>query len=174
MEDVAGLAGGKTVLIHAGAGGVGGFAIQYAKHVGATVWSTASAGNYDHVKSLGADHVIDYNAVGFTEEVPACDVVYDTIGGEVHARSVDVVKPGGKLVHVAPPPPDFKSPRDDIEILRPNIGRDRAHMDRISELVDAGAVRPLPITHMRLEEAAEAHRLSQSGHVRGKIVLGVR
>lgn len=174
MEDVAGLARGQTVLIHGGAGGVGGFAIQYAKHVGATVWSTASAGNHEHVKALGADHVVDYNAVDFTGVVPPCDVVYDTIGGEVHAKSVGVLKPGGKLVHVAPPPADFVSPRDDIEILRPVVGRDRAHMERIAELVGAGAVRPLPITHMRLEETAEAHRLSQTGHVRGKIVLDVR
>jgi NADPH:quinone reductase-like Zn-dependent oxidoreductase len=174
MEDEAELSASQMVLIHAGAGGVGGFAIQYAKHVGATVWSTASAANHDYVKGLGADEVIDYNAVDFAEAAPPCDVVYDTVGGDVQAKSVLVLKPGGRLVHVAPPPADFKNPRDDIEIIRPNVGRDRAHMERIAELVGAGAVRPMPITHMPLAETAAAHELSQTGHVRGKIVLDVR
>lgn len=173
MEDVAELSAGQTVLIHAGAGGVGGFAIQYAKHVGATVYSTASARNHDYVKGLGADEVIDYTARDFTEAVPPCDVVYDTVGGEVQARSYEVLKPGGRLVHVAPGPPGFQPPRDDVELLRPNVGRDRQHMERIAELVTNGAVRPLEMTRMKLAETAAAHELSQTGHVRGKIVLDI-
>jgi NADPH:quinone reductase-like Zn-dependent oxidoreductase len=174
MEDVAELSAGQTVLIHAGAGGVGGFAIQYARHVGATVYSTASAANHDYVKSLGADEVIDYTATDFTEAVPPCDVVFDTVGGDVQARSYAVLKPGGRLVHVAPGPQDFKPPRDDVELLRPAVGRDRRHMDRIAELVAEGAVCPLEITHMKLAETAAAHKVSQTGHVRGKIVLDIQ
>ena len=173
LEDVAELSAGQTILIHAGAGGVGGFAIQYAKHVGATVYSTARARNHDYVLGLGADHVIDYTARDFTEAVPPCDVVFDTVGGEVQARSYAVLKPGGKLVHVAPGPQDFQPPRDDVELLRPNVGRDRRHMERIRELVEQGAVRPLDIAHMKLAETAAAHELSQTGHVRGKIVLDI-
>jgi NADPH:quinone reductase-like Zn-dependent oxidoreductase len=173
MEDVAELSAGQTVLIHAGAGGVGGFAIQYARHVGATVYSTASAANHDYVKALGADEVIDYTAGDFADSVPPCDVVFDTVGGEVQARSYAVLKPGGRLVHVAPGPQDFTPPRDDVELLRPAVGRDRQHMERIAELVAEGAVRPLEITHMKLAETAAGHELSQTGHVRGKIVLDI-
>ena len=173
MEDVVELSAGQTVLIHAGAGGVGGFAIQYARHVGATVYSTASAANHDYVKALGADEVIDYTAGDFADSVPPCDVVFDTVGGEVQARSYAVLKPGGRLVHVAPGPQDFTPPRDDVELLRPAVGRDRQHMERIAELVAEGAVRPLEITHMKLAETAAGHELSQTGHVRGKIVLDI-
>ncbi len=174
LEDVAKLAAGETVLVHAGAGGVGGFAVQYAKHVGARVYATASAQNHDYVKSLGADEVIDYTARDFTEAVPECDVVYDTIGGDVHARSFSVLKPGGRLIYIARPPDGFEQPRDDVEVLRPQVGRDRRHLERINELVAAGAVRAPEITRFPLAEVAAAHELSKTGHVRGKIVLDVR
>ncbi len=174
LEDVARLSRGQKILIHAGAGGVGGFALQFAKFVGAHVITTASAGNTDYVKSLGADEVIDYTAQDFAEIVSGCDVVYDTIGGEVHRRSFAVLKPGGKLIHIAPPPPDMTSPRDDVTVIRPQVDRDRAHMDRICELVAEGAVRPPEIKTMTLAETEAAHVLSKAGHVRGKIVLTVR
>lgn len=174
LEDVAELSSGQKILIHAGAGGVGSFALQFARHVGAHVITTASAANHDYVRALGADEVIDYNAQDFTELVSDCDVVYDTMGGEVHRRSFQVLKPGGKLIHIAPPPADFTPPRDDVNVIRPQVGRDRAHMDRISELVAAGAVRPPEIRTMPLAETEAAHELSRTGHVRGKIVLVVR
>ena len=174
LEDVAKLASGQKILIHAGAGGVGGFALQYARHVGAHAITTASPANHDYVRSLGADEVIDYNTQDFAEIVSGCDVVYDTMGGEVHRKSFAVLKPGGKLIHVAPPPPDMTPPRDDVTVIRPQVDRDRAHMDRISELVAAGAVRPPEIATMPLAETEAAHRLSKTGHMRGKIVLEVR
>ncbi|MGH7029985.1 MAG: NADP-dependent oxidoreductase, partial [Stellaceae bacterium] len=83
VEDTAKLKRGETILIQGGAGGVAGFAIQLAKHLGATVITTASARNHDYVKSLGADRAIDYNAQDFTKQVADCDVVFDTVGGEV-------------------------------------------------------------------------------------------
>jgi len=174
LEDVARLAKGQKILVHAGAGGVGSFALQYARHVGAHVITTASAANHDYVRALGADEVIDYNAQDFTEVVSDCDVVYDTMGGEVHRRSFAVLKPGGKLIHIAPPPPDMTPPRDDVTVIRPQVDRDRAHMDRITELVAQGAVRPPEIRTLPLAETEAAHELSKSGHVRGKIVLVVR
>lgn len=174
LEDVAKLSSGETILVHAAAGGVGGFAVQYAKHAGARVIATASAGNHDYVQSLGADQVIDYNTEDFIRAAPQCDVVYDTVGGDVHARSFSVLKPGGRLIYIARPPDGFTAPRDDVQVLRPAVGRDRPHLERISELVADGAVRAPEITHMKLSEAAAAHDLSRAGHVRGKIVFDVR
>jgi NADPH:quinone reductase-like Zn-dependent oxidoreductase len=174
LEDDAKLQAGEAVLIHGGAGGVGSFAVQYAKHMGARVVVTASAGNHDYVCGLGADQVIDYTSQDFAEAVSDCDVVFDTIGGEVHARSYGVLKPGGRLIHIAPGPAGFDPPRDDIRVSRADVQRDRAHLRRILELAESGAVRPPPIQHFALAEAAAAHELSQTGHVRGKLVLDVR
>src|SRR5882762_6610612 len=95
LEDTARLKRGETILIQGGAGGVAGFAIQLARHIGATVVTTASARNHDYVRKLGADRVIDYNTQDFTAAVSDCDVVFDTVGGEVQVRSYKVLKPGG-------------------------------------------------------------------------------
>ena len=167
------LAAGETVLIQAGAGGVGGFAVQYAKHIGAVVYATASARNHDYVRELGADEVIDYTIQDFTQAVPPCDVVYDTIGGEVHERSFAVLKPGGRLAHVAPPPDGFEPPKE-VTVVRPNVTRDRKHLERIADLVEAGGMRPMEVVPMKLADAQDAHRLSEKGHVRGKIVFQIR
>ncbi len=174
LEDVAKLSAGETVLIHAAAGGVGGIAVQYARHVGARVYATASRHNHDYVRSLGADEVIDYTTEDFTAAVPECDVVYDAVGGDVHARSFSVLKTGGRLVYIARPPDGFEAPRDDVRVLRPQVGRDRQHLERLNALVAEGAIRAPEITRMPLAEVAAAHELSKTGHVRGKIVLEVR
>ena len=171
--DTVGLASGETTLIHAAAGGVGGFAVQYAKHLGATVYATASARNHDYVRDLGADEVIDYGLEDFTQAVPKCDVVYDTIGGKVHEQSFAVLKPGGRLAYVAAPPAGFRPP-DNVTVKRPNVTRDPRHLDRISELYAAGAVKPMAVTEMALADAADAHKLSAEGHVRGKLVFKIR
>ncbi|MGB0576425.1 MAG: NADP-dependent oxidoreductase [Alphaproteobacteria bacterium] len=173
LDDVAGLKSGETILVHAAAGGVGGFAVQYAKSVGAKVFTTASAPNHDYVKSLGADVVIDYRNQDFTEIAKDCDVVYETVGGEVQARSVSVLKPGGRLVYITKPPEGFIPP-DHIEYLRPKVPRDGGHMSFISKLVDQGAVWAPEITEMPLDQIKKAHELSATEHVRGKIVINVR
>ncbi|MFI4936203.1 MAG: NADP-dependent oxidoreductase [Caulobacterales bacterium] len=170
LEDTAKLQRGETILIQGGAGGVAGFAIQLAKHIGATVITTASAGNADYVLKLGADQVIDYNTQDFTKLARDCDVVFDTVGDEVQARSYDVLKPGGRLVFIAPPKPGFE-PRKDVETLRPAVTRDRAHLERMVALLEAGAVWPPTITRYRLEDAAAAHRVAESRHLQGKLVL---
>src|SRR3984885_11839561 len=108
VEDTARLQAGETIFIQGGAGGVAGFAIQLAKYLGATVITTTSAANADYVRGLGADRVIDYNKEDFTKTVSGCDVVFDTVGDEVQLRSYDVLKPGGRLVWVAPAPEGFK------------------------------------------------------------------
>jgi NADPH:quinone reductase-like Zn-dependent oxidoreductase len=174
VEDTAQLKPGETILIQGGAGGVAGFAIQFAKHLGATVITTASARNHAYVRSLGADRAIDYSTQDFTTTVHDCDVVFDTVGGEVQVRSYAVLKSGGRLVWIAAAPPGFQPARKDVEVLRPNVKRDRVHLERMLALYDRGAVWPPAITRYSLADAAEAHRVSEGRHLQGKLVLMVR
>ncbi len=174
LEDTAHLKAGETILIQGGAGGVAGFAIQLAKHIGATVITTASARNHDYVRALGAHRVIDYNAEDFTKSVAGCDVVFDTVGGEVQVKSYSVLRPGGRLVWIAAAPAGFVPSHKDIEVLRPRVARDRAHLERMKMLYEEGAVWPPAVTSYKLADAAEAHRVSESRHLQGKLVLMVR
>jgi NADPH:quinone reductase-like Zn-dependent oxidoreductase len=174
IEDAAELQRGQTILIQGGAGGVAGFAIQLAKHIGARVITTASTSNHNYVRSLGADQIIDYQIEDFTAVGPVCDVVFDTVGGDVRAGCYKVLKPGGKLVWIAPAPDGFQPPRDDVATMRPDVVRDRAHLKRMLALLDAGAVRPPMITRFKLSDAVDAHRISESRHLQGKLVLIVR
>jgi hypothetical protein len=174
LEDTAQLKRGETILIHGGAGGVASFAIQLAKHIGATVITTASRANHEYVRKLGADRVIDYQTEDFTKVADPCDVVFDTVGGEVQVRSYDVLKPDGRLVWIAAAPASFQPSRSDVKVLRPRVDRDRAHLERMVELLEAGAVWPPAITRYKLADAAEAHRVSEGRHLQGKLVLEVR
>lgn len=174
LEETARLKAGEKILIQGGAGGVASFAIQLAKHIGARVITTASAGNHAYVRDLGADQVIDYRSEDVIKAVSGCDVVFDTVGGDVRNGSYAVLKPGGRLVWIAPAPEGFRPPRRDVETLRPNVARDRAHLQRIAALVEAGAIRPPSITRYRLADAAQAHRVSEARHLQGKLVLMVR
>jgi NADPH:quinone reductase-like Zn-dependent oxidoreductase len=174
IEDTLKLKAGETILIQGGAGGVASFAIQLAKHLGARVITTASASNQDYVSGIGADEIIDYNAVDFTKVVKDCDAVFDTVGGDVAQRSFAVLKSGGRAAFIGSgaqaPTPD----RGDVVALRPSVERDRPHLERIVALVASGAVRPPEVTRYRLSEAAAAHQVSQSRHFRGKLVFVVR
>jgi NADPH:quinone reductase-like Zn-dependent oxidoreductase len=174
LEDTAKLKPGETILIQGGGGGVAGFAIQLAKHIGATVITTASAHNHDYVRQLGAVRVIDYNQEDFSKVVADCDVVFDTVGGDVQVRSYAVLKPGGRLVWIAPAPTGFEPIRRDVQVLRPGVARDRAHLERMLALLEAGAVSPPAITRYKLADVAEAHRVSESRHLQGKLVFEVR
>jgi NADPH:quinone reductase-like Zn-dependent oxidoreductase len=174
IEDTGKLKRGETILIQGGAGGVAGFAIQLAKHIGAQVITTASANNHAYVRRLGADRVIDYNKEDFTKSVSGCDMVFDTVGGDVRPGCYTVLKPGGRLVFISPTPDGFKPPRGDVETLRPAVARDRAHLEHMLALLDQGAITPPPIVRYKLVDAAEAHRVSEARHLQGKLVLVVR
>lgn len=174
VEDALQLKKGETILIQGGAGGVAGFAIQLSKHIGARVITTASARNHDYVRSLGADQIIDYNTQDFTKAVSGCDAVFDTVGGDVEQRSFAVLKPGGRAAFIASGAKAPTSPRNDVRSLRPNVKRDRPHLDRIMALLKAGAVTVPEITLFPLSEAAAAHKISQARHLRGKLVFRVR
>jgi NADPH:quinone reductase-like Zn-dependent oxidoreductase len=174
IEDTLKLKAGETILIQGGAGGVASFAIQLAKHLGARVITTASASNHDYLRKVGADEIIDYNAVDFTKVVKDCDAVFDTVGGDVAQRSFAVLKPGGRAAFIASGAQAPKPERGDVIALRPSVGRDRPHLERIVALVAAGAVRPPEVTRYKLSDAVAAHEVSQSRHFRGKLVFVVR
>jgi NADPH:quinone reductase-like Zn-dependent oxidoreductase len=174
LEDTLKLKRGETILIQGGAGGVAGFAIEFAKHLGARVITTCSAANVDYVRSLGADEVIDYNAQNFTRVVSGCDAVFDTVGGDVAKQSFAVLKPGGRAAFIASGAEAPKPDRGDVTALRPPVPRSRKAMERIAELYVAGAIKPPEVKLYKLAQAADAHRLSQARHFRGKLVFQVR
>ena len=174
IEDTLQLARGETILIQGGAGGVAGFAIQLAKHIGARVITTTSAANRDYVRGLGADEIIDYRTEDFTQKVSACDAVFDTVGGEVALKSFTVLRSGGRAAFIASGASAPASPRPDVQSYRPKVGRDRPHLERIVALVLSGAVRSPEIQRYPLSAAAAAHAISEARHVRGKLVFDVR
>jgi NADPH2:quinone reductase len=156
------------VLVHAGAGGVGGFAIQIARKRRAEVWTTCSAGNADFCLGLGAHHVIDYTREDFTCAGPIFDVVFDTVGGSVHRRSSEVLKPGAILVFLQAAPAEPVA-RKDVRVKLADI---RATSERLQALMDFRFQVPIQ-ARFPLERAAEAYELSRGGHARGKILLNV-
>ncbi|NKB57629.1 MAG: zinc-binding dehydrogenase [Alphaproteobacteria bacterium] len=174
IEDTLQLKRGETILIQGGAGGVAGFAIALARYLGARVITTASAVNHDYLRSLGADEIIDYNALDFTKVVSECEAVFETVGGDVAKRSFNVLAPGGRAAFIASGAKAPESPREDVHSLRPAVGRDRPHLERIVKLVTAGKI-PIPeITEYPLSAAAAAHEISEARHLRGKLVFKVR
>jgi len=174
IEDTLGLRSGETILIHGGAGGVAGFAIQLAKHIGARVITTASAANHEYVRSLGADQIIDYRAQDFTQAVSDCDAVFDSVGGDVATRSFAVLRAGGRAAFIASGQAVLASARPEVTSLRPTVARDRAHLERVADLIASAAVRAPEIKLYDLSQAAAAHALSESRHLRGKLVFKVR
>jgi NADPH:quinone reductase-like Zn-dependent oxidoreductase len=138
------------------------------------VITTTSAKNHDYVRGLGADEIIDYNARDFAQVVSNCDAVFDTVGGDVAQRSFAVLKPGGRAAFIASGPQAPKPDRSDVASLRPPAERARRHLERIAHLYLTGAVRPPEIKLYRLSEAADAHRLSESRHFRGKLIFKMR
>ena len=197
LVDLGGLRRGQRVLIHAGAGGVGTFAIQLAKHLGAEVVTTVSQRNARLVRELGADVVIDYRAQRFEEVVEGCDLVFDTQGEETLLRSFDVVKRGGVVVTVGGKP-DAKFAKawgvNPLIVLalrvlmrKPTrLARERglrfeylfmradgAELARIAELVDAGHIKPVVDRTYALGEVKEAIAYVEAGHATGKVVVTI-
>ena len=174
IEDTLKLQPGEKILIQGGAGGVASFGIQIARHIGAHVITTASPSNHDYVRSLGADEVIDYTTQDFTEVVFDCDAVFETVGGDVATRSFAVLKPGGRAAFIGSGAKAPESPREDVQSLRPAVGRDRPHLNRIVELIQSGVVRVPEITEFHLRDAHKAQAISDSRHLRGKMVFKLR
>jgi NADPH:quinone reductase-like Zn-dependent oxidoreductase len=168
MFDHGGLSAGQTVLIHGAAGAVGSIAVQLAKAKGLRVVGTGRSRVESLVLGLGADAFVDVEQDGWQGNVEATDGVFDTIGGDVLARSVGIVKPGGALISVAAPPP---GDRDDIRtvffVREPN----RAQLVEIAQLVDTGRIRPQLGGVYPLAEAREAFTAKSGGGIAGRVVL---
>jgi NADPH:quinone reductase-like Zn-dependent oxidoreductase len=161
------------VLIHGAAGGVGSFALQFAKWKGAYTIGTASSGNMQFLKSLGADEVIDYKALKFEDVVDDVDVVIDTVGGDTFDRSWGVLKPGGFLVTTVADVQEGAAEAHRVRAKRIVSQADGGELAQIAEIIDEKFVKPVVTMVLPLSEARKAHELSESQHTRGKIVLGV-
>ena len=173
LFDHGGLKAGQRVLIHGASGGVGSFAVQFAKVKGAEVFATASAESGDFVRRLGADQVIDYKAERFEDIVHDADLVYDLIGGETESRSWQVLKRGGMLVSTVHEPDADKAAAAGVRATRYTCQPDGEQLAEIGALIDAGKVRVTVEKVFPLDEAAAAERHLQDDHVVGKVVLAV-
>lgn len=173
LFDVANLAQGQRVLIHAAAGGVGSYAVQLAKTKGAYVIGTASAGKQEFLLALGVDEALDYTSVNFADKVKDIDVVFDSIGGDTLERSWQVLKPGGFLVSIAEVPSEEKANAHNVRssffVIQPNAEQLR----KIADLVDQGKIQTYLEEVFPLQQAKDAHLRSQTGRVKGKIILQV-
>ena len=161
---------GQRVLVHGGAGGVGSYAVQLAKWKGAHVIATASSANAEFVRSLGADMVIDYRAARFEEVAPEVDAVIDTVGGELVARSLGVIRPGGIFVTIAARVDPEAGQARGIRVTS-SRSADTGKLREISQLLQSGQLRPVVGKIFPLEQARQAQELSETGHGRGRIVL---
>ncbi len=198
LIEIANLKKGQKVLIHAGSGGVGTFAIQLAKHLGATVATTTSTANLDLVKSLGADIAIDYKTTDFTKVLRDYDVVLNSLGKETLHQSLEVLKPGGKLISISgPPDPDFAKDQGSswfltlvMRLLSSGIRKKAKHhrvsysflfmrasgqqLSEIRSLIDSGVIRPVVDRVFPFESTSEALAYVETGRAKGKVVVKVR
>jgi len=164
---------GQSVLIHGGSGGVGHFAIQFAKATGARVLTTVSTDNVEFARSLGADVVIDYKTQRFEDQVQDLDMVFDLIDGETRERSWRLLKRGGVLVSTLTEPSQEKAKEHGVRALRYTVEHDGIELAEIVELVAVGKVKPHVRKAFRLEEVAQAMGIVEHGGSAGKIVLSL-
>ncbi|KQM62289.1 MULTISPECIES: NADP-dependent oxidoreductase [unclassified Sphingomonas] len=198
LVETARLKAGQKILIHAGTGGVGTIAIQLAKHLGATVATTASAANADLVRSLGADVVIDYRTQDFSELLSGYDVVLNSLDAKTLEKSLKVLKPGGKLISISGPPDRafakaqglnpvlgflFRLLSAGIRRKARRVGVDysflfmRADGDQLAQLgalIDAGTIRPVLDRGFAFDALNDAVTYVDSGRAKGKVVVTVR
>jgi NADPH:quinone reductase-like Zn-dependent oxidoreductase len=167
------LQAGQRVLIHGGAGGVGSYAIQLAKWLGAEIFATASAVNAEFVKELGADLVIDYTTTRFDDVVSDADLVFDTVGGDALKRSWKVLKRSGILLSVAEKPSEKTAADLGIRAVYFIVEPNRGHWTELAGLADQGIVIPIVSAVFPLVQAREAYQAGLRGHMRGKNVLRV-
>lgn len=173
LFDHGGLQPGQRVLIHGGAGGVGHFAIQFAKAKGAWVATTVSSNDKEFVRDLGADEVIDYKAEKFEDRVEPVDLVFDLIGGETQERSFGVIKAGGALISTLQEPDKRKAKKQNIRVGRYTAQPSGTQLQEIAALIDQGKVKVVVDATFGLRQVAEAQAALEEQHIRGKVVLKV-
>jgi NADPH:quinone reductase-like Zn-dependent oxidoreductase len=173
LFDHGGLKPGQSVLIHGGAGGVGHFAIQFAKYRRAEVITTVSGDDIEFARELGADEAIDYKNLRFEDIVRDVDMVFDLVGGETQERSWQVLKRNGILVSTLGAPPPQRAEQNKVRavgyLAQPNAGQ----LAEIGRLIDQGLVHPRVDTTYTLEQAPEAEERQAQGHVHSKLVLEI-
>ncbi|MFH8745664.1 NADP-dependent oxidoreductase [Streptomyces rimosus] len=176
LVDLAGVGEGDRVLVHGGGGGVGHVAIQIAKALGAYVITTAGGSKREFVEGCGADEVIDYTAADFTEEIRDVDVVLDTIGGDTAERSLEVLRPGGHLVTAVADEDSKLIAKYEAAGMRFSgiaVDPDPVALRGLVALVEQGRLRVHVQETFPFERVTDAHRLLDSGHLQGKLVLTV-
>jgi len=180
LTDATDIRRGDRVLVHAAGGGVGHLAVQIAKHLGAHVIGTARAHRHDQLRRLGADELIDYTTERFEDVAKDIDVVVDLVGGDAgqtSIRSLDVLRPGGTFLQVAPGvPPELRELAAQRQIqVTPAIlvDPDGPGLRRLAALADNGELSVIIEKVFALEQAADAHRLAEQNHLTGKLVLQV-
>ncbi len=179
LFDAGNLQPGERVLIHAAAGGVGGFAVQLARVTGAMVWGTASEANHVYLNELGADHVVDYHAVGvwdqLKESVPdGMDLIYDCIGGDTFDQSIPLLSTQGRIVSILEPDRCQSLMEQGTAAFYVFVEPNGEQLAKLTALADSGSIKTHLAAVLPLEDAARAHELIESLHTRGKIVLKVR
>lgn len=168
------LKSGQTILIHGGAGGIGSFAIQIAKHLGARVATTASSNDLDYVKRLGADDVIDYTNDDFVKRVHDVDAVYDTVGGDTNIKSYQVLKDGGTLVSMVEAEDAQLSQDKNITYIQQSSKVTQQRLTAVADLVVAGDLKINIEKIFPFEQAPEALEYLKVQHPRGKVVIKVK
>ena len=167
------LKAGQKVLIHAAAGGVGTYAVQFAKWKGAYVIGTASSANVDFLKRLGADEVIDYKMEDFETALSDVDLVLDTIGGETQLKSLTILKAGGRLITTLMPEFVAEAKAKNVHLIGFMAQSIPDQLTEIATLIDSGKVKPIIEKVLPFTSARQAQTESEQGHTRGKIVLQV-
>lgn len=168
---------GETILIHAGAGGVGGFAIQLAKGIGARVITTASSKNHEYLSQLGADEIIDYTKVDFVKTVlrkqpEGIEAVFDTVGGETQKKSTEVLKKGGRLTSILTLDEPFFQDKG-IKVGYVFVRPEPTQLDELRQLAEQEKLKVSLFKTFPLSEAKKAQETIETGHVRGKIVIRI-
>ncbi|MFQ5729898.1 MAG: NADP-dependent oxidoreductase [Waddliaceae bacterium] len=178
LFEAANLQKGESILIHAGAGGVGSLAIEFAKYAGAKIYTTASGNNHGYVKKLGADYAIDYHKEDFVEKIHSLDpegvdVVMDCVGYDALTQSFDVIKPGGRLISIVQKIDKEKCEERNIHGEFVFVRPDGEQLKEIADLIDKGVVIAPHIEEMPLADFGKALAKNREGHTQGKIVLRV-
>ncbi len=170
LFDQGGLKAGQKVLIHGGSGGVGGFAVQFAKVKGADVYTTVGADAMQMMRDYGATP-IDYKTRKFEDIVPEVDLVYDLVGGETQDRSWKVLKQGGTMISTLTEPDAAKAREKQAKVAHYMAKPNAAELAEIGQLIDDGKVRVVVVKTFPLAAAADAQRAAENEHPKGKIVL---
>ncbi len=164
----------QTVLIHGGAGGIGSFAIQIAKNIGAHVATTVGPNDIEFAKLLGADEVIDYRSQDFSTIIRDYDAVFDSIGGETNTRSYKVLKPGGILVSMVEPANEEQVKEARIGYIQQSSKATAERLSKVLELFESGAAKVYIDKTFPLDEAAAALEYLKTGQPSGKVVLKIK